>query len=187
MLKLFKTIKNAGQSTTRYPFEPYVPCDDFRGKPEYQAKDCISCAACTRACPANALTMESNEQAGTRQWRLSIGRCIFCGRCEEVCPTGAIRLSQEFELAVATKSDLQQTAIFRLQRCRCCDAFFAPRKAVEHAYDLLVQAGVSASELKHTKVVLETCPECRRRNNMLDSEGLVFAEKRLKEGSHERN
>ena len=124
MFKLFKTIARAGQSTVKYPFAPLEVCDDFRGKPDYNPEQCIACAACTRACPANALIMETDANAGARRWELSMARCIFCGRCEEVCPTGAIKLSKEFELAVTNKKDLYQDATFKLAHCRVCENRF---------------------------------------------------------------
>ncbi len=93
MIKLFKTILKAGTPTAKYPFAPYEVNRDFRGKPKYQADQCIACAACTKACPANALVMEVDMETGERRWEISMARCIFCGRCEEVCPTRAIALS----------------------------------------------------------------------------------------------
>ncbi len=114
MIKLFKTILKAGTPTAKYPFAPYEVNRDFRGKPKYQADQCIACAACTKACPANALVMEVDMETGERRWEISMARCIFCGRCEEVCPTRAIALSPEFELAVTNKADLYEEARFAL-------------------------------------------------------------------------
>ena len=60
MFKLLKTVFKAGDVTTKYPFKPYEVDDDFRGKPELNSDQCIVCAACTIACPANALTMRTD-------------------------------------------------------------------------------------------------------------------------------
>ena len=84
MFKLLKTVFKVGDATTKYPFKPYEVDDDFRGKPELNSDQCIVCAACTMACPANALTMRTAPVTGERTWSLFLGRCIFCGRCEEV-------------------------------------------------------------------------------------------------------
>ena len=84
MFKLLKTVFKAGDVTTKYPFKPYEVDDDFRGKPELNSDQCIVCAACTIACPANALTMRTDPVTGERTWSLFLGRCIFCGRCEEI-------------------------------------------------------------------------------------------------------
>ncbi|MDR0806463.1 MAG: hydrogenase 4 subunit H [Enterobacteriaceae bacterium] len=169
MLKLLKTIIKAGDVTEKYPFKPYEVSDNFRGKPEYNAEQCIACAACTMACPANALTMSTDTASGERKWLFFLGRCIFCGRCEEVCPTKAIRLSQEFELAVFNKQDLFQEAIFQLTDCRVCQRPFAPRKSIEHAIALLVQSGLSLQEAEARRPLFETCPNCKRQQNVTGS------------------
>lgn len=163
MLKLLKTIFKAGQPTLRYPFAPAPVSPGFRGKPEHDPARCIACAACTVACPANALSMRNDVEAGTRTWSLFLGRCIFCGRCEEVCPTQAIVLSQDFELAVANKADLYQEASFRLTPCRVCAQPFAPGKEIDYAMALLVQSGVPADEIEAQRAHFETCPACKRR------------------------
>ncbi|STI80782.1 hydrogenase-4 component H [Escherichia coli] len=67
---------------------------------------CIACGACACACPANALTIQTDDQQNSRTWQLYLGRCIYCGRCEEVCPTRAIQLTNNFELTVTNKADL---------------------------------------------------------------------------------
>jgi hydrogenase-4 component H len=112
VFKLLKTVIKTGEATTKYPFAPLEISGDFRGKPELDANQCLSCGACTRACPANALIMETDVKAGTRRWELSMARCIYCGRCEEVCPTKAITLSQNFELAVTRKEETRIVTMF---------------------------------------------------------------------------
>ena len=172
MFKLLKTVIKTGEATTKYPFAPLEISDDFRGKPELDANQCLSCGACTRACPANALIMETDVKAGTRRWELSMARCIYCGRCEEVCPTKAITLSQNFELAVTRKEDLYEDAVFSLADCGQCGRPFVAQKLLEYVLDTLAQSGGTKEQLKLRRQQLETCPECRRRNNMLDSENI---------------
>jgi len=172
VFKLLKTVIKTGEATTKYPFAPLEISDDFRGKPELDANQCLSCGACTRACPANALIMETDVKAGTRRWELSMARCIYCGRCEEVCPTKAITLSQNFELAVTRKEDLYEDAVFSLADCGQCGRPFVAQKLLEYVLDTLAQSGGTKEQLKLRRQQLETCPECRRRNNMLDSENI---------------
>ncbi|WP_318434758.1 formate hydrogenlyase complex iron-sulfur subunit [Photobacterium leiognathi] len=172
MFKLLKTVLKTGEVTTKYPFAPLEVSEDFRGKPELDADQCLSCGACMRACPANALVMETDEKAGTRRWELSMARCIYCGRCEEVCPTKAIKLSPNFELAVTRKEDLYEHAVFQLANCRQCERPFVAKKLLEYVLDILAQSGVSQDQLHLRRQQLETCPECRRCNNMLDSENV---------------
>ncbi|AGH82386.1 hydrogenase 4 subunit H [Psychromonas sp. CNPT3] len=172
MFKLFKTIAKAGtHSTIQYPFAPLEVCDDFRGKPEHDPEQCIACAACTQACPANALIMETDTENNLRRWEISFARCIYCGRCEEVCPTNAITLSQEFELAVTNKADLYEEANFTLAHCAECGEAYAPTKAVSYVHDLLLQSGLDSDDPRLSKL-LNTCPSCCRSANMLDSKNL---------------
>lgn len=163
MLKLLKTILRAGEPTVKYPFAPLAVCAGFRGKPQLDAQQCIACGACTNACPANALTMETAPEANCRVWQLFIGRCIYCGRCEEVCPTRAIRLTQEFELAVTRKADLYTRATFRLQHCRCCGLPFAPEKSVALAVELLILSQNAPQLADSLRAQASLCPACRRR------------------------
>ena len=162
MFKLLREIAKTGDVTTRYPDEPFPISPNFRGRVEYNPLRCMACAACTIACPANALTMVTDPVAGTRTWMLNYGRCVVCARCEEVCPTEAIVLSGQFELAVLKKADLMATAEFTLTKCRQCDTPFAPTKEVNYAMALLVRAGVNADDLERRRVQYEPCPECRR-------------------------
>lgn len=163
MLKLWKTIIRAGEVTVKYPFAPLEVCPGFRGKPELNPEQCIACGACTTACPANALTMETHPDDNARIWQLFIGRCIYCGRCEEVCPTHAIRLSEEFELAVTRKEDLYVRATFRLQHCSECRAPFAPEKSVALAAELLALHQSNPALVETLRAQANVCPACKRR------------------------
>lgn len=166
MFKLLKIITKAGEATARYPFAPLPISPGFRGKPEHAPEQCIACAACTTACPPNALTMQTDTVAGTRTWSLNLGRCVFCGRCEEVCPTKAITLTPEFELAVANKADMVRKATYKLTHCVVCGEAFAPTKEIDYALALLVQNGLPAEQAQAMRSHYETCPDCRRKKNI---------------------
>lgn len=174
MLKLLKTILQAGEATVKYPFAPLEVPSGFRGKPELNAQQCIACAACTMACPANALTMETDTENNTRVWQLYLGRCIYCGRCEEVCPTQAIRLSENFELTVLKKSDLYTRAYFSLQSCRLCQRPFAAQKSVILAAALLAQHAAQQPP-SHLLEQAEICPHCKQRAALACCDGLSLA------------
>lgn len=174
MLKLFREVLKVGQATVPYPFVPVEVAPGFRGKPEYNPEQCIACAACTIACPPNALMMDTDLELGTRTWSIFYGRCIYCARCEEVCPTGAIQLGHEFELASFSREDLIIRADFRLAACSLCGAYFAPLKEVEHVQALLDQAGLPAEEAADRKALLSACPECRRKIDLPKVKSLVW-------------
>ncbi len=173
MLKLFREVLKVGQATVPYPFVPGEVAPGFRGKPEYNPEQCIACAACTIACPPNALTMETDLELGTRTWSIFYGRCIFCARCEEVCPTGAIRLGHEFELASFSREDLIIRAEFKLAACSVCGAYFASAKELDHVLALLDQAGLPAEEAANRKALLSACPECRRKIDLIKVKPVV--------------
>jgi hydrogenase-4 component H len=175
MFKWLKESLGAGNATVKYPFEPMKLTPDMRGKPEHDACACIACGACATACPPNAIQMELELKDGFTVWKINYGRCIFCGRCEEACPVRAITLSQEFELAVMAKADLEETARYRLQSCCCCGRAFAPRKEIAYLKQLLATnattsisdgaatATASASiELSQAEESLDICPTCKR-------------------------
>ncbi|MDR3535819.1 MAG: formate hydrogenlyase complex iron-sulfur subunit [Acetobacteraceae bacterium] len=165
MFKLLKEVFRTGEATVKYPFAPLEVSKDFRGKPEHDAERCIACAACAVACPPNAIGIETDIEAATRAWVISYGRCIFCGRCEEVCPTGAIRLSTEFELAVTSKEDLTRRAVFKLAPCVSCGRPFAPAKEVAYVTALLAAAGGIEGDIERTRLLVATCPDCKRRHD----------------------
>ena len=55
---------------------------------------CIACKLCEAACPALAITIESDvANDGTRRttrYDIDLFKCIYCGFCEEACPVDAI-------------------------------------------------------------------------------------------------
>ncbi|MTJ83002.1 MAG: 4Fe-4S dicluster domain-containing protein [Telmatospirillum sp.] len=166
MLKLLKEVFRTGEATHLYPFAPLEVAKDFRGKPEHNPAQCIACAACTIACPPNAIGMETDPVAGTRTWSISYGRCIFCGRCEESCPTGAIRLTPDFELAVARKEDLTKRAVFKLALCPCCGEPVAAAREVDYVATILAGPDATPDQLARTRELASTCPDCKRRNDV---------------------
>jgi len=171
MFKLLQEVFRTGNATVRYPFAPLPAAPNFRGKPHYEPERCIACAACTIACPSNALSMTTDVAARKRRWEICFGRCVFCGRCEEVCPTQAIVLSPEYELAVLNRADLHQTAEFHVASCRICNTPFAPRKEIDYVVSLLIQAGLPEALAEQRRASLEICPACKRQNEVAREAG----------------
>lgn len=175
MFKLIREVIKVGEATTKYPLAPLELAPGFRGKPIHNPEMCIACAACTMACPPNALAMDTDVETGVRTWSLFYGRCIFCGRCEEVCPTGAITLSPDFEMAAFSKDDLVVRAHYKLTSCSMCNRYFTPSKELAYALALLAQAGLPEQEIEQRQTLLQVCPECKRKNEVERVKALALA------------
>ena len=114
-----------GPYTTRFPFEPHVPPDGFRGKPEFQDDDCIGCAACAEVCPALAIRVVDDTDANppTRRLEQRLDKCIFCGQCELNCTTAeGIKHTKTFDLATLDRKTCLQKIEHELLLCEVCGA-----------------------------------------------------------------
>jgi NADH-quinone oxidoreductase subunit I len=85
--------------TVNYPEEKTPQSVRFRGLHALRRypngeERCIACKLCEAACPALAITIESNVAPdGTRRttrYDIDLFKCIYCGFCEEACPVDAI-------------------------------------------------------------------------------------------------
>lgn len=86
--------------TTKYPAEPAVLPELFRGYPQLDPAKCpAGCRICTEACPVDAI-YHSNGLA------LDMGKCLFCPECERACPSGAVRFARDEKLAASEREDL---------------------------------------------------------------------------------
>jgi Ni,Fe-hydrogenase III small subunit/ferredoxin len=86
--------------TTKYPAEPALLPELFRGYPHLDQNLCPGgCTVCTDVCPTGAIT---NDNALT----LDMGRCLFCPECTRACPTGAVAFDRDEKLAASEREDL---------------------------------------------------------------------------------
>ena len=102
MLRIVMNALRTGVVTTRYPAEPSVPPDRFRGAPVLRPGSRLPPPA---VCPAGALS--ERVDAGGSHVALDLARCVFCGRCAEDPWAGAITMGREFELAARSRADLR--------------------------------------------------------------------------------
>jgi len=126
--------------TTRFPAEPCVVPERYRGKPEFDLDTCIGCGACVNVCPTNALTQVDDLEANPPVRRITqqTDACIFCGNCQENCTTETgIKLSNEWDLANMDRSTMTETLEFELQMCEKCGAVVGTKKHLVWLYEKL--------------------------------------------------
>ena len=176
-----------GPYTTKFPFEPHVPPDGFRGKPEFDEAGCIGCKACAEVCPAIAIKVVDELQADppTRRLTLHYDKCIFCGQCELLCTTQeGIKLTKQFDLAGFDRSQFREGVEQELVVCEGCGCVVGARKhlvwvaeklgakayanptlivSADGAMSLVepVAAGTKAT-LARNEMMRVLCPDCRR-------------------------
>jgi Ni,Fe-hydrogenase III small subunit len=102
MLRIVMNSLRTGVVTTRYPAEPSVPPDRFRGAPVLRPGSHLPPPA---VCPTGAIS--EHLDARGRHVALDLARCVFCGRCAEDPWAGAVAMGRDFELAARTRSDLR--------------------------------------------------------------------------------
>ena len=126
--------------TTRFPAEPCIVPEKYRGKPEFDLDSCIGCGACANVCPTEALTQLDDLEASppTRRLTLRYDACIFCGNCSDNCTTeDGIALSRKWDLATMDRGDMAETHDFELQLCEKCGAVLGTRKHLIWLYEKL--------------------------------------------------
>jgi Ni,Fe-hydrogenase III small subunit/formate hydrogenlyase subunit 6/NADH:ubiquinone oxidoreductase subunit I len=102
MLRIVLNALRTGVVTTRYPAEPSVPPDRFRGAPLLRAGSDLPPPS---ICPAGAISERSDDRG--RHVALDLARCVFCGRCAEDPWKDAVAMGRDFELAARRRDDLR--------------------------------------------------------------------------------
>jgi formate hydrogenlyase subunit 6/NADH:ubiquinone oxidoreductase subunit I len=125
--------------TTRFPAEPCVVPDRYRGKPQFDTNACVGCGACVNVCPTSALTLvDADGDRPVRQITLRYDTCIFCGNCRDSCTTqNGIGLSSEWDLAGLDRESMVEIQEYDLVRCERCAAVVGTRKHLVWLYDRL--------------------------------------------------
>ncbi len=48
--------------TSKFPKEPHVPFENFRGKPVVDDENCVGCETCANVCPPQAITFADDKE-----------------------------------------------------------------------------------------------------------------------------
>ena len=104
------------KATINYPYEKNYISPRFRGEHALRRyfngeERCISCKLCEAICPAQAITIEAEEDTATglrrtTRYDIDMTKCIYCGFCQEACPVDAIVEGPNFEFAAETRAEL---------------------------------------------------------------------------------
>lgn len=91
--------------TLEYPEKKRAMNDYYRGK--LVVDGCIGCGICKKVCPSGAIDYIKDEDGKVVSYTFDLEKCIFCGNCKFYCPKSAIKMTKEYELASAHKTDLK--------------------------------------------------------------------------------
>jgi formate hydrogenlyase subunit 6/NADH:ubiquinone oxidoreductase subunit I len=129
--------------TSKFPSEPHVPFEKFRGKPVVDNENCVGCETCTNVCPPQAITISDDKENKVRVIRRDYGKCIFCGQCQDHCITQkGVKLSDKiYDLAVFDRSKNVEFQEKELLICTNCGAVITTK---EHLHFLHRKLGPKA-------------------------------------------
>jgi len=182
-----KVIFLEGPYTSKFPREPTVPPETFRGKPAFDPDVCIGCGACAEVCPARAIEVIDDLESGMRTIKLRYDICNFCGQCHAYCTTeNGIDYTTEYDLASADRTSFVETVEKELAFCEICGGVAGTKDhlrwiakrlgSLAYANPSLILADMDAMswmepihdreedrEISREDIFRILCPSCRRK------------------------
>ncbi len=116
--------------TSKFPAEPHIPFEKFRGKPVVDDENCVGCETCANVCPPGAITFSDDKIKGIRTIKRDYGKCIFCGQCQDHCITKkGVKLSDRiFDMAVFDRDKVIEYQEKELLVCENCKAVITTKE-----------------------------------------------------------
>lgn len=116
--------------TSKFPAEPHIPFEKFRGKPVVDDENCVGCETCANVCPPGAITFSDDKIKGIRTIKRDYGKCIFCGQCQDHCITKkGVKLSDRiFDMAVFDREKVIEYQEKELLVCENCKAVITTKE-----------------------------------------------------------
>lgn len=122
--------------TSKFPAEPHIPFEKFRGKPVVDDDNCVGCETCANVCPPGAITFSDDRDKGVRIIRRDYGKCIFCGQCQDHCITkkGVILSDKIYDIAVFDRDNVVEYQEKELVICRSCNAIITTKEHLHYMH-----------------------------------------------------